>query len=384
MSALAWALVAAPSLVPFAMTAWNLATWSRGPADAPVPAARVSVLVPARNAERHVEDAVRAIAASAPWAHEIVVCDDGSTDATAEILARLARELPLLRVVRAAPLPPGWVGKPHACATLARVATGDLFVYVDVDVRVAPGGIARLVALCADADVATAVPEQRTGSFFEGLVLPLLGLTYTAWLPLGLVRRSRDPRFVAACGQLLAVRREALERIGGFEAVRSEIVDDVAFCRRAKELGERVVFADGLRMASCRMYESRAELWRGFAKNLYEGIGATRLALALVVALYLGCFVGPYVALPVALGLGEGATAVALAAGVGVGANVLLRALLAARLRQPWWSVALHPLGVLALVGLAWTSYRWHARGAQEWSGRRYAPRAARLEEVQS
>ncbi|MCC6528045.1 MAG: glycosyltransferase, partial [Polyangiaceae bacterium] len=318
MSALAWALVAAPSLVPLGMTAFNLATWSRGRAAAPVPATRVSVLVPARNAERHVEGAVRAIAASAPWAHEIVVCDDGSTDATAEILARLARELPLLRVVRAAPLPPGWVGKPHACATLARAATGDLFVYVDVDVRVAPGGLARLVSLCADADVATALPEQQIRGFFEGLVLPLLGLTCTAWFPLVLVRRSRDPRFVAACGQLLAVRREALLAIGGFEAVRSEIVDDVAFCRRAKERGARVVFADGLRMASCRMYESRAEVWRGFAKNLFEGIGASRLALALVVALHLGCFVGPYVALPVALALG--ATEVALAAGVGVAA----------------------------------------------------------------
>ncbi|MCC6522993.1 MAG: hypothetical protein IT373_10060 [Polyangiaceae bacterium] len=101
-----------------------------------------------------------------------------------------------------------------------------------------------------------------------------------------------------------------------------------------------------------------------------------------MVALHLGCFVGPYVALPVALALG--ATEVALAAGVGVAANVLVRALLAARLRQPWWSVALHPFGVLALIGIAWTSYRWHARGVQEWSGRRYAPRAARLEQVQS
>ena len=160
--------------------------------------------------------------------------------------------------------------------------------------------------------------------------MPLLLLTYTSWLPLFLVAASRDPRFVAANGQLLAVRRDAYDRLGGFAAVAHEIVDDVAFCRRAKEHGERLVFADGFRMARCRMYDSAKGVWDGFSKNIYEGIGGTPWALALVLALHLAVFVGPYVALVLAL---LGITELWWPAMVGVGANVALRGVLVLRFR---------------------------------------------------
>ena len=387
---MAYALLGA-ALLPLAITVINLLSWSRGRAGTTTDR-RVSVLVPARNEAATIEACVRSIAGNRHRVFEIVVCDDQSTDGTAEILDRLRREIPNLRVIAGSAPPPGWVGKPHACHQLAETARGDVFVFVDADVVLEPAGLERLLSFMAPtekapAELVTAVPHQRMESFAERLLMPLLMLTYTSWLPLRLVSASSDPRFVAANGQLLAITRECYRRLSGFAAVAHEIVDDVALCRHAKRHGARVVFADGARMASCRMYDSLGGIWRGFSKNLYEGIGGNPLALALVLWLHVWTFVLPYAALAWTLAwtlLDDGALAQALLvpAAVGVGANVCLRALLALRWRQPPEGVLLHPVAVLALCAIAINSYRWSRSGLLQWAGRRYAARADRQLQV--
>ncbi|HEX6245816.1 MAG TPA: glycosyltransferase family 2 protein [Polyangiales bacterium] len=368
--------------VPFALTLLNVATWPRGRPD-PARRPRVSVLIPARNEERNIERCVRAALTTGYALHEVIVYDDQSTDSTSHILEALQREAPALRVVRGDLLPAGWVGKAHACHRLVQLASGDVLLFVDADTELQPGGVARILSLLyprrgSGADVVSAVPRQRMQSFGERLLVPLLHLTYTSWLPLLLVQHSRDPRFVAANGQLLAIRHEVAVLLGGFSAVASEIVDDVAFCRHAKVRGAKVVFADGFRVARCRMYRSFREVWSGFSKNLYEGLGSRPLRLGAVMALYLGAFVAPYVVLALALLL-PGWAALAPAAAFGVALNLALRALLALRFRQPLEGVLLHPLGVLALCGVALNSYRCTRRGALAWAGRTYAQRTERL-----
>ncbi|MCB9759055.1 MAG: glycosyltransferase [Alphaproteobacteria bacterium] len=373
---LLWWAVVPGALVALAITLVNLAFWPRGRPGARFDG-RVSVLIPARNEAATIQRCVEAAAASAHPLHEIVVCDDGSTDGTGEILLALAARIPTLRVIQGTGLPPGWVGKPHACHQLARAATGDLLLFVDADTFLDPEGVGRVVSLRQrlGAQVVTAVPRQLTGSFFERLLLPLLHLTYTAWLPLPLVYRSADPRFLAANGQLLAIGRAGYDRIGGFEAVRTEVVDDMAFCRRAKESGLRVVFADGHHMARCRMYTSAREIWEGFSKNLYEGLGENPAALAGVVALYGLSFVGPYVALLIGI---MGVEAALVPGATGVSLNLALRAALALRYGQSWGSALLHPLGVLGLLGIAVNSWRWSRQGRIRWAGRVYTSRSLR------
>lgn len=372
-------------LAVMALTVFNLLTWPRGRPGATLPG-RVSVLVPARNEATTIAACVRAILSSDHPVDEVIVCDDGSTDATPEILAQLAAEDDRLRVIAGADLPPGWVGKPHACHRLAEAASGDLLVFVDADVIVADEGLERLASLFGDydADLVTAVPRQETVGLAERLVVPLLHLTYLAWLPLPLIWRTSDPRFLAANGQVLAVRRETLEAHGGFSAVRAEVVDDMALCRLAKQAGRRVVFADGHRIARCRMYETDEEVWEGFSKNLYEGIGATRWALVGVVGLYSAAFLLPYLALVAGPGVGAwtgagpGWGAVAAGGAIGVGANTVVRALMAWRFDQPVWGVVWHPVGVLVLLAIALNSYRCYRRGEVRWAGRTYAARHVR------
>jgi chlorobactene glucosyltransferase len=368
------------ALLPSALTAFNLLTWPRGRRDAH-PAIRPSVLIPARDEEQNIEACVRAVLASDTEPHEVIVYDDQSSDRTAEIVERLCRHHPRLRLIRGGPLPGGRVGKPHACHQLALASSGEVLLFVDADTVLEPGGVRRLLSLLEPAggpgaDLVTAVPRQQMRGALERLLMPLLTLTYTGWLPLWLVRHSRDPRFLAANGQLLMIRRQVYDRTGGFAAVEREIVDDMALCRLAKMRGARVLFADGFEMASCRMYRSAGELWQGFTKNIYEGLGESRAALLLALVLYATAFVWPYLALGYALAF---APAWLWPPAVGVGANLATRAALALRFRHPASSLLLHPLAVLLLMALAVNSLLGNLRGEVFWRGRSYAARRDRM-----
>lgn len=369
---------AALPAVALGINVFNAVVWPRGK---PVCNDHdVVVLIPARNEERGIEKAVRSVFASGTAVRELIVYDDGSTDQTPAILTRLGQEFPNLRVVQGNGLPSGWVGKPHACHQLARASQGDsddtVLLFLDADVEVEPGGISRILSLmdAKGADLVTAVPRQVTGSFVERQILPLLHVTYTSWLPMPLVWLSHDPRFLAANGQVLAVRRGVYDAVGGFEAVKTDVVDDMAFCRRVKEAKRRVVFADGHHIARCRMYTDARGVWEGFSKNLYEGIGGHPVALLGVIGLYMATYVLPYLLLIASLGY---APLVGPAA-VGVACNVGMRALLAAKHGHPVESVVFHPLAVLGLLAIAVNSWRWNRRGAIVWAGRTYSAKVSR------
>lgn len=351
----------------------NHATWPRGrmrPRDGlgAGRAAEVSVLIPARNEVANLEPLIRSLQRQTTPAAEIIVYDDASTDGTGALLDRLKAEVPELVVLEGRGLPPGWVGKPHACHQLALAARQPNLLFIDADVQLLPTGIERLCSVRDDLSAAavTAVPRQKVVSPLERLVVPLLHLTYLAWLPLALVWRSRDPRLLAANGQLLLVSRDAHDRIGGFASVKDAIVDDMAFCRRLKQSGLRVVFADGQLMAQCRMYRSAAEVWSGFSKNIYLGVGARPGRLLFALAINLAAFVLPLAALAWP---GLVPTNVAV---IGAVAALSTTALATIRHRYPPSTVVLLPVGVVLLTFIGLNSFRWHLKGRIRWRDRVY------------
>lgn len=356
----------------------NLLTWARASGSPQLRRPRISALIPARNEEATIERCVRALAANGDDVYEIIVYEDRSEDSTRAILNTLQEEFPHLRVVDGVPLPPGWVGKPHACHHLSRAARGDLWVYVDADTTVRPDAMARLASLYErfpSAGVISLVPNQLMGSPAEKLLMPLLHLTYMAWLPLQWVYWFQNTWMVAANGQMMSVTPAAYERFGGFSAIRQEMVDDMAFARLAKKRGVRVLLADGQHAVDCRMYDNGAELWNGFSKNLYEGIGGNPLSLLVMITMQIGAFVAPFAVLPFALTTSPELLAPAL---VGSALNLIARGAMAVRYGHKWWAVALHPFAVLGMIAIAINSWWWARNGRITWRGRVYEAKKER------
>jgi chlorobactene glucosyltransferase len=231
--------------------------------------ARVSVIIPARNEEANIARAVLSVVFQ-QGIREILVVDDQSEDRTGEILEELKSKVPLLRTLRVEALPEGWLGKTHALAMAARQATGNWLLFTDADAEHLPGSLSTLLELAERerVDLLSVSPGQRTLTWWEKSVIPLV---YAHLARLYRFDEVSDPKspVAAANGQYMLIRRAAFERAGGHEAVRSEILEDVALARRIKVTGGKLLFLPGAAWVQTRMYRNFTDMWRGWSKNLY-------------------------------------------------------------------------------------------------------------------
>jgi hypothetical protein len=370
----ALALAALPALLTIA----NLRAFAP-PAAAPDGSTpRVSVLVPARNEAAAIGRLCRDVLASTGVDLELVILDDASDDGTAGIVRGLAAADTRVRLVTGKPLPAGWCGKQHACWQLAQAARHDTWVFLDVDVSPAADAVARAVAFldASGAALVSGFPRQRTNCLLDWLLLPLIHFILLGFLPLARSRQDDAPGMAAGCGQFFVTRRADYERAGGHAAIRASLHDGVKLPRAYRRAGLKTDIFDASAIASCRMYERSADVWRGLSKNATEGIGspATILPFTLLLA---GGQILPVVL--VAAGLGTGwqgwprwTPPVAVAAAA---LAWLPRFLEAARFRQSVTSAIAHPLGVAVFLAIQWTALVRRLLGLHtSWRGRSLAP----------
>jgi chlorobactene glucosyltransferase len=332
----------------------------------------ISILIPARNEAAVIAESVAAHLAQESANFELLILDDQSSDGTAQLALAAGRGDARLRVVAGEPLPDGWTGKNWACDQLARRARGDLLVFTDADVRWRPGAL-RAVSHLVDkqrADVLTVWPTQRTVTWAERLVVPLMMMVVMGYLPELAVRWAPLPIFAAANGQCLVFRRSAYARMGGHRKVRGEVVEDVALARLAKRESQRLVMALGDQLVETRMYHDWDEVRRGFAKNILAGHGGQPLLLLASTLAHWALFLLPLAWLlagwvsPVSSGWPWVPLAMI---SLGVGA----RALSAAATRQRIEDALLLPLSVVLMTVIAFQSLWWHYRyGGPQWKGR--------------
>ncbi len=323
----------------------------------------LSVLIPARNEEANIGEAVGAILASRGVELDLVVMDDGSTDRTPEILAAIGD--PRLRVAQGGALPAGWSGKQHACAALARLARHDLMVFVDADVRLSPDALSRMAGFMTRSDVALAsgFPRQITRTWSEILLLPLIHFLLLGYLPLFRMQHSASPAFGAGCGQLMIARASAYAQAGGHAAIRASMHDGLMLPRAFRRAGFMTGLFDATPFATCRMYTNAHDVWEGLTKNATEGM-AKPLALPIWTLILGGGASLPLILLIVSPGM---IAAAALACGI------FLRLILARRFQQPVIGALLHPIGIAALLFIQWAAlFRLLAGRPATWRGRAY------------
>ena len=359
------------------------------PPDHPRPA--ISVLIPARNEERSIGQAVRSILASEGVDIEVVVLDDHSEDNTQDIVEELAKADPRVRLESAPRLPSGWSGKQHACFTLASHARHPILTFLDADVRLAPDALARMAYFQqqSGAPLVSGFPRQETGTWLEKLVIPLINWLLMGYLPMGPMRKMNLPGLGTGCGQWFLTTAEAYRQVGGHSAVRSSFHDGIQLPRAYRKAGLMTDICDATELATCRMYHSASQVWNGLAKNAREGLAAPGLIWFWTFMLLMGQVV-PFMI--VALGLDlicDGAIAKAFyppeeidathQQGIvltGIGAVGCLLAWFprfdaARRFQASWLGALLHPVGITMLVGIQWyaTIRTWVGRPVG-WKGR--------------
>ena len=269
----------------------------------------VSVLVPARNEEHRVlAECIHSILAQDYGRFEIIAVNDRSTDATGAILASLARTDARLRVIEGEEPPAGWLGKPYAMHQAFNQARGEWILATDADMIFDQTALRTAVATTLErqADALTLIPHFEAGSFWERLMIPTW-----AWVLLmfTVFYRVNNPKSkgAVAIGGFFLMRRGILERAGGYEALKDEVMEDVRLAEMIKRSGGSLLTEHAPNLLSTRMYRNFEEMWECCTKNLFSGMKFSMpFAMSCVFSMYLFAVVPPLIALALTMGIATG------------------------------------------------------------------------------
>jgi len=327
-----------------------------------------------------------------PGALSVIVVDDGSSDGTGEVAAKLgAGSARPLRVISGAPPPDGehWAGKVWAMAQGLRAAgpfapgPDGYLLFTDADIAwAAPDMLRRLVAAAEgdDRDMVSQMALLRTATGWERVVVPAFVYFFAQLYPF---RRVNGPgsRTAAAAGGCMLIRRSALEKAGGLAPIRGALIDDVAMGRMIKRQRGRCWLGVTRQVVSVRPYPGLSSLWQMVARSAYTQLRYSPVLLAgtLIGLLFLyalppaGAITGLVALLAGVGGAGAGgAAALTLGAGLAGWALMSLSYLPMLRLYRlsPLRAPGLPLIALLYAAMTADSARRHYAGRGAEWRGR--------------
>jgi chlorobactene glucosyltransferase len=333
---------------------------------------RCSVLVPARNEEASIGRCAGGLLAQDYPDFQVIVLDDNSTDRTWQILQELGTRDKRLVLIKGKPLPDDWLGKHWACSQLAEASDGELLVYVDADTYHEPGMLrgAASAMIYEKAALISALPRQKVISWSELLSIPAFYLGMLCGVPLELTRLQRNPLLFAILGQFLVFRRSTYDAVGGYAAVRHNVVDDIAIGRRVHAMGLKYKLLDGGGLVSCRMYRNFDQTWKGLTKSTFATFNFDPYFLTLMYILALIFYVSP----PIVLGIGLAQPHIPLEitamAGIAVLLNIVLWTVSNIRFHFPLYVVLFYPFSAIFMTIVAFASMILTMQGKALWKGR--------------
>jgi cellulose synthase/poly-beta-1,6-N-acetylglucosamine synthase-like glycosyltransferase len=310
---------------------------------------RVSIVVPARNEERDIEQALLSLLQLDYPDYEVIAVDDRSADDTGRILDRIAARDERLRVTHVQQLPAGWLGKNHALQRGAESSTGAYLLFTDADVVMRPDALRRAVAW-AEArgiDHLPLSPGVRMPSALLQSFVVLFTIYFSTYFR---PWSASDPESSAhvGIGAFNLVRREAYFAAGGHTAIAMRPDDDVKLGKLLKCRGYRSQFANGIGLILVPWYASLGELIRGLEKNAFSGVDY-RLSITILSSVVAVLFnLLPFLGVFVTVGWTRMLFAVAVTSMLIIGGGTALE------LRFRPWVVLLMPVCILLFIYIQW------------------------------
>jgi hopene-associated glycosyltransferase HpnB len=332
----------------------------------------VVAIVPARDEAELIEQSAGSLLAQDyPGGFRIFLIDDQSTDNTAGLAGALNRDGRLI-VLQGTGRPSGWTGKLWALNQgIVHAAEGqppDYFWFTDADITHTKDNLRHLVARAEHDNLVmvTLMAKLRCESLAERFLIPAFVFFFQMLFPFSWVNRQSSPTAAAAGGCILASRR-ALERAGGIDSVRQEIIDDCALARRMKAEGPIWLGLTG-RAVSLRRYEHLHDIRQMVSRSAYAQLRYSPALLAATIAGMVVLYVAPV--LIAMFGTGAARLQAALC---WLCMAVAFQPILAFYRRTPLWGLAL-PLIGLFYAGFTVHSAVQHKRGlGGMWKGRAQA-----------
>ena len=322
----------------------------------------VTVLIPARDEAEVIGTTLSGLQAQGRGL-KVVLVDDQSTDATAQIAA----SFPNTRVISGKPLPPGWAGKLWALEQGKAEVTTPLTLLLDADIELRPGLLAALLRhkRAQGLHFVSLMADLRRTSFWDCLLLPAFVYYFKLLYPFAL-SNSRFRYVAAAAGGCVLVDTAALHKAGAFASLRDALIDDCTLARQVKNAGYRTWVGLSRGVVSLRPYSKLGSIHEMVARSAFTQLYYSNLLLLLVTLIFAAAYWLPLVALFL-----PGAQLLAAAA--------LLAMALAywPTLRyygmSPLW-LLLTPLGASLYLAMTWSSAIRYWRGTRSrWKGRVYA-----------
>ncbi len=229
----------------------------------------VSIIIPARNEEKYIEDCILSILKQNYTNYEIIVVDDNSSDKTLEILLSIKNNnnTTKIKVLKAGKKPEDWVGKNWPCYVGYKNSRGEHLLFTDADTihSITSVSDSMHTLLEHNLDVLTAVPNLIYPTFIVKMVLPVLSIfMFSRYSPI----RVNDPKIKLGYlfGSFFIISKTVYEKIGTHESVKSEIVEDGALGQKIKEAGYKLKMFRGEDLLSAYWARDFHTLWNSLKR----------------------------------------------------------------------------------------------------------------------
>jgi len=345
-------------------------------------APRISVLVAARDEQDNIQRCIQSLLSQDYPNCQLIAINDRSSDQTGQILHSLAQKNDQrIKVIDVEDLPPGWFGKNNAMRLGMQQAHGDWLLFTDADCNfICPQtlSVAMRYALDNQIDFLSILPVLHTSSTWERIIQPVCGAILMFWFrPQWVNDPARSTAY--ANGAFMLMTRRCYDQIGGHEATRTQVNEDMHMARHAKQGGLKLRVVQNSDLYRTRMYDSFAASYHGWSRIFYGCFASfRRLAVALTLLAVMSML--PYVVLATSLLIAIlngwqlsriGWLTLSLAAFATIAQQSALTRLYHLT-GSRWYRALTYPIGAALALGMLASAIVKQLGGRVTWRGRQY------------